>query len=193
MVGIRIAASEDADALLKIYTYYVMNTAITMEITPPDTEEFRRRIAVTEKNYPWLVAENDGVIVGYAYISSFHTREAYRHAAEISVYVANGERHQGIGRQLYATLETIAQRQNVYTLHACIVKPDGPDAYVTNASCDFHAAMGYRTEGCHEHCAYKFDTWYSVVWMEKRIMDAPEKPEPFIPFSELKELERQKD
>ena len=185
MITIRIATPEDADALLEIYTYYVLNTAITMEITPPDPDEFRRRIIQTGKNYPWMVAENDGVIVGYAYISSFHTREAYRHAAEISIYVAKDERHKGTGRQLYDALEEIAQRQNVYTLHACIVKPDGPDAYVTNASCDFHASVGYRMEGRHERCAYKFDRWYSVVWMGKRLTEPPEKPESFVPFSEL--------
>lgn len=186
MIRIRIAKPEDAETLLEIYRYYVLNTAITMEVTPPDTAEFQRRIRVTGMNYPWLVAEDDGTVVGYAYINSFHTREAYRHAAEISVYVAKEERHKGIGGRLYTALEDIARLQNVYTLHACIVKPDGPDAYVTNASCDFHTAMGYRMEGCHEHCAYKFGTWYSVVWMGKRLTDLPEKPEAFVPFPEIR-------
>lgn len=185
MITIRIATPEDADALLEIYTYYVINTAITMEITPPDTDEFRRRIIQTGQNYPWLVAENEDGIVGYAYASSFHTREAYRHGAEISIYIAKDERHKGIGRGLYEAIEKTVKRQNVYTLHACIVKPDGPDAYVTNASCDFHTAMGYRMEGCHERCAYKFGRWYSVVWMGKRLVEAPEKVEAFIPFSEI--------
>lgn len=182
---IRLAVPEDAGKLLEIYTPYVRETAITLEQTVPSADEFRTRIENTLKNYPYLVAEEDGKIVGYAYGSSFHNRESYKHSAEVSIYVDREYHGQGIGKMLYQTLEEMLPRQNVFILHACIVDPEVPDEYVTNDSKYFHTKMGYTPEGKHDRCAFKFGRWYSVIWMEKVIAERPEMPEAFIPLSEL--------
>ncbi|MBQ5676713.1 MAG: N-acetyltransferase, partial [Lachnospiraceae bacterium] len=102
---IRNASVDDAEALLNIYAYYVKNTAITFEYEVPSLEEFKERITNTLKKYPYLVAEKEDKIVGYAYAGSFHTREAYQHAAELSVYVRQDWRGHGIGSSLYRELE----------------------------------------------------------------------------------------
>lgn len=106
---IRLAVPEDAGKLLEIYTPYVRETAITLEQTVPSADEFRTRIENTLKNYPYLVAEEDGKIVGYAYGSSFHSRESYKHSAEVSIYVDREYHGQGIGKMLYQTLEKCFQ------------------------------------------------------------------------------------
>ena len=182
---IRLVVPEDAGKLLEIYTPYVRETAITLEQNVPSADEFRTRIENTLKNYPYLVAEEDGIVVGYAYGSSFHSRESYKHSAEVSIYVDREYHGQGIGKMLYQTLEEMLPRQNVFILHACIVDPEVPDEYVTNDSKYFHTKMGYTPEGKHDRCAFKFERWYSVIWMEKVIAERPEMPEAFIPRSEL--------
>lgn len=182
---IRLAIPEDAERLLEIYTPYVLETAVSLEQTAPTAEEFRERIENTLKSYPYLVAEENGRVLGYVYAGSFHSRESYKHSAEISVYVDRDHRGQGIGKALYREIERMLPRQNVFILHACIVDPDGPDEHLTDASRKFHEAVGYIHEGRHDRCAYKFGKWYSVIWMGKEIALRPEDPEPYVPFADL--------
>lgn len=106
-INIRIARSSDAEALLKIYKPYILNTAITFEYTVPSIEEFRSRIENTLKIYPYFVAEIDGEIVGYAYAGSFIGRAAYDRAVKVSIYVDGSKRKGGIGGMLYTKLEDI--------------------------------------------------------------------------------------
>ena len=95
---IRMAGLEDAAALLAIYAPYVRETAITFEYDVPSEKEFAGRIAHTLEKFPYLVAENDGEIVGYAYAGAFHPRAAYQWCAEMSVYVKRDARRMGVGR-----------------------------------------------------------------------------------------------
>ena len=104
-LSIRTACPEDAEALLEIYAPYVRETAVTFEYEVPPLEEFRGRIEHVLSRYPYLAAEEDGRIVGYAYLSAFHPRAAYGWCAEPSVYVEMGQRGRGIGRRLYEELE----------------------------------------------------------------------------------------
>ncbi len=104
-IQIRSAAPADAPALLAIYAPYVAHTAITFEYDVPAEAEFARRIAETLKRYPYLVAEEDGVPVGYAYAGKFHDRAAYDWSVETSIYVEQHRKRQGIGRQLHGALE----------------------------------------------------------------------------------------
>ena len=181
---IRMATVEDAEAILGIYAPYVQNTAITFEYDVPDIQSFRNRMKGILQEYPYLVAEENGKILGYAYAASFHSRAAYKHTAETSVYLDEEHHHQGIGRQLYQELENRLISQNVFVLYACITSTDRlDDPFLTDGSIRFHEKMGYRTIGEHHLCGYKFNRWYSVIWMEKVIADRPEKPEPFISFS----------
>ena len=185
-LNIRIALACDAEAIRNIYAPYVTDTAITFEYDVPDTDEFAGRIGRTLKRYPYLVAEENGEIVGYAYAGYFRPRAAYQHTVEVSIYVAAGQTGKGIGRQLYHHLERILIRQNVFVLYACITKTEREDdEYLTDGSILFHGKMGYETVGSYYHCGYKFGRWYSMIWMEKRICDLPEEPDAFIPYPEL--------
>ena len=186
MMRIRPATVDDAEAILAIYAPYVQNTAVTFEYDVPDIQSFRDRTAGILQEYPYLVAEENGKILGYAYAASFHSRAAYKHTAEISVYLDKEYHYQGVGRLLYQELENRLIRQNVFVLYACITSTDRQDdPFLTDGSIRFHEKMGYRAIGEHHLCGYKFDRWYSVIWMEKVIADRPEKPESFISYSKL--------
>ena len=145
---IRIARLSDVPALLKIYAPDVVKTAITFEYTVPDVEEFAARMRATLRRYPYLVAERGGELVGYAYAGPFGTRAAYDWAVEMSIYLREDQRRQGIGRRLYAALEALLRAQHVQTLYACIAYPYGADyVHLTKNSAQFHAHIGYRLVG----------------------------------------------
>lgn len=182
---IRIATPDDAKELLAIYAPYVRGTAISFEYGVPSVEEFRNRIETTLKEYPYLIALIDGRIVGYCYASTFHHREAYKHATEVSVYVAQDSHGMGIGRALYAKLEEMLVKQNVFLMYACTTYTDRDDDKLPKTSPQFHEHLGFKLVGEHTNCGYKFDKWYSVRWYEKWIAPRPEHPESFIPFSEM--------
>ena len=188
---IRIASIGDAEAILAVYAPYVRNTAITFEYDVPEIRNFRSRIKETLKNYPYLVAEENGKIVGYAYAGVLRERAAYQHIAEMSVYVDQECRRRGIGRALYQELERGLHRQNVFSVYACVTASGRKDdAYVDDGSIRFHERMGYGKVGEYPLCGYKFGRWYDVVWLVKDLGEKPDQPEPFIPFSALYGQER---
>lgn len=189
-VRIRIANSEDAEALLRIYAPYVRETAITFEYEVPSVEEFRQRILHTKERYPYLAAEQNGIIVGYAYAGAFHARKAYDWAVETSIYVDRNKKGNGIGRKLYDALETILREQNILNLNACIAYPTAEDEYLTRDSVRFHEHLGYRMVGEFHQCGYKFHRWYNMVWMEKHIGEHLEKQPEIKPFREIEEAVR---
>lgn len=166
---VRAASLRDAEALLRIYAPYVEKTAITFEYEVPSIQEFAGRMERTLERYPYLVAEADGVPVGYAYAGPFKTRAAYDWAVETTVYVGGGRKRRGIGRGLYEVLEKALAAQNILNLNACIAYPAAEDPYLTLDSVNFHQRMGYRMVGRFSQCGYKFDRWYDMVWMEKHI------------------------
>ena len=102
---IRDAKGTNAKAILAIYAPYVEQTAVTFEYNVPSEEEFRKRIETVKQKYPWIVAEADGKIVGYAYASAFKPRDTYQWAVETSIYVDGSMKRCGIGRQLHEALE----------------------------------------------------------------------------------------
>ena len=185
-IKIRIARTEDAEALLRIYAPYVEKTAITFEYEAPALSEFRERIENTLKKYPYLAAEKDGEILGYAYTGSFGERAAYDWAAEISIYIREDKRKAGLGRCLYQAVEEITKAQNILNLNACIAYPEEEDIYLSKNSAQFHAHMGYRLVGEFQRCGYKFGRWYNVIWMEKLIGAHGKNPPSVIPFPDLK-------
>ena len=166
---IRTASPEDAQALVDIYGYYVLNTAVTFEYEVPSVEAFRGRIENTLKRYPYLVAEKAGRIVGYAYAGPFHSRPAYGWCAELSVYIQRDARGGGVGRALYTAMEEELKRMGVLNLYACIACPQIEDETLTFASIRFHTRMGFEHNGLHHSCGYKFERWYDIAWMEKHI------------------------
>ncbi len=182
---LRPAVPTDAAALLDIYAPYVTQTAITFEYDVPSVDEFRGRIESTLRRYPYLVAVRDGAPVGYAYTGAFHPRSAYAWAAETSIYLRQDERGHGLGRTLYAALETISRAQSIQDLYACIAYAEPEDEHLTNASARFHERLGYTLAGQFRRCACKFDTWYGMIWMGKPLGDHPLPPKPFRSFPSL--------
>ena len=166
---IRIAKEEDAEALLAIYAPYIEHTVITYEYDVPTVEEFRGRIRHVLERYPYLVAELNGEICGYAYASAFHDRPAGGWNVETSIYVDQNKKGMGIGTALYDKLEKILKRQNVLNMNACIACTEQEDEYLTNASIHYHEHLGYRMVGWFTNCGYKFHRWYNLAWMEKRL------------------------
>ena len=146
-VRIRVATMEDAGELLEIYRPYVEKTAISFECDVPGLEEFRARIERTLKRYPYLVADQGGELLGYAYTGPFVGRAAYDWAAEVSIYLREDMKKRGIGKKLYQAIEEISRAQNITNLNACIGNPEVEDEYLTKNSIQFHAHMGYRMVG----------------------------------------------
>ena len=186
-ITIRTANLDDAAALLAIYAPYVEQTAITFEYEVPSLEEFRGRIAHTLRRYPYLVAEENGEILGYAYTGPFGERAAYSWAVETSIYLRQDVRGKGLGKRLYQALEDVSRAQHVQSLYACIAYPDADDAHLSGNSVAFHTHLGYTTVGRFPHCGYKFGTWYNMTWMEKTLGDHAVPPAAFVPFPELSE------
>ena len=182
---IRLATPDDAEELLSIYAYYVQNTAVTFEYEPPTEEEFRRRITAVLKRYPYLCAISDGRIQGFAFARAFRERPAYDYSAETTIYLRHDARRQGWGKTIYTALENELKKMGVTNLYACIAVPDGEDPHLSNDSPLFHERLGYRKVGEFYHCGYKFDRWYTMIWMEKIIGSFPEKPAPLIPYPAL--------
>ncbi len=166
---IRNATLDDAAALLKIYSYYVTNTAVSFEYDVPSLEKFQTRMNRTQKNYPYLVAEINGKIVGYAYAGNFIGREAYRFSAELTIYLDKNFRRRGIGGKLYRQLEIILRDMGIKNLYACIGYPEVEDEFLTFNSAHFHEHLGFKICGKFTNCGYKFNRWYSMVWAEKII------------------------
>ena len=187
-ITIRTANLDDAAALLAIYAPYVEQTAITFEYEVPSLEEFRGRIAHTLRRYPYLVAEENSEILGYAYTGPFGERAAYSWAVETSIYLRQDVRGKGLGKRLYQTLEDVSRAQHVQSLYACIAYPDADDAHLTGNSIAFHTHLGYATVGRFPHCGYKFGAWYNMAWMEKTLGDHAVPPAAFVPFPELSEM-----
>ena len=182
---IRVATINDAQELLDIYAPYVTDTAISFEYDVPSLTEFEERITNILKKYPYLVAEYDKRIIGYAYTHAFVGRAAYDHAVETTIYLKEGKTKMGVGRMLYEALERISQAQNIFNMNACIGYPEIADEHLTMNSVQFHEHMGYRMVGIFHNCGYKFNTWYHMVWMEKIIGLHEPTPLHVIPFSNM--------
>ena len=182
---IRIAKEDDAEELLKIYSYYVKNTAITFEQKVPSLEEFSNRIKETLINYPYLVAIVDGKIIGYIYASRFRTRESYICSASTSIYIEKSYQRKGIGKKLYSELCNILLKQNITNVYAGAADPIEEDEYLTHNSEYFHKSMGFEIVAKYNKCAIKFGKWYNLIEMEKIIGEHSNQQKDFIPFKSL--------
>ena len=185
-ITLRTAALPDAERLLEIYRPYVEETAITFEYDVPTIDEFRGRMTRVLEKYPYLVAERDGTIVGYAYAGPFVGRAAYDWSVETTIYLDRAVRRQGIGGRLYAALETALAAMGILNLNACIGYPEVEDEHLTRNSVEFHAHLGYEWVGQFHNCGYKFGRWYHMVWMEKMLGGHPVQPDPVVPFSSVR-------
>lgn len=162
MIQIRNVVLNDAQELLNIYSYYVLNTSITFEYDSPSLNEFTQRIQKITQKYPYLVAVLDNEIVGYAYATSYKERAAYDWSVETTVYVKNNKHGLGIGKELYIHLEKALKDKNIVNMLACITYPNPK-------SIDFHTKFGFEKVGHFPKVGYKFNEWRDIVWMQKVI------------------------
>ena len=169
-MAIRQAMAQDIPQILNIYAPYVENTAISFEYTVPSLEAFTQRFLGITKDFPWLVWEEDGKILGYCYGSRPFERAVYQWNAEASIYLSPEAQGKGIGKALYAELETLLQQQGYKKVYAIITTAN-------EASVAFHRAVGYRETATFPNCGYKFGNWYGTIWMEKELntWDTPPK------------------
>ncbi len=180
-LNIRLATPDDAEAILRIYRPYIENTLITFECEVPSVEEFRERIATILKRHPYLVAETEHGIIGYAYASDFKSRSAYDWSVETSIYIDREWQGCGIGTALYRALEDWLKSQNIINLYACITWPNP-------RSIRFHRSFHYRKIAHFRNCGYKKKKWCSVIWMTKAIGKHRRKPQDVLSMEDLKRL-----
>lgn len=164
---IRDARRSDVPAMLAIYAPFVEHTAVSFEYDVPTEAEFARRLEEHQAAFPWLVCEENGRVMGYAYAGRAFERAAYGWNAEISCYLAPELRGRGVGRRLYARIEEILTRLGYYKLFAVVTSANAP-------SVAFHRALGFREAACFRNVGYKQGGWYDVLWLEKTLCDRPE-------------------
>ena len=177
MGEIRFAAAADAAALLGIYGQYI-DTPITFECALPSEEAFRRRVAEYGAACPYLVWEEDGRILGYAYAHRLGERAAYQWSAELSIYLGRDSTGRGLGRRLYGALMELLRLQGVRTAYGCVTLPNA-------GSEGLHAAMGFRLTGTWHRAGFKCGAWRDVGWFEKTIALYDPSPAPVRPIGEV--------
>lgn len=162
------ALEADLPQILSIYTHYVTNSTYSFEYAPPSIEVFTQRFQEITQQFPWLVWEENGQILGYAYASTLFSRDAYSWCAQTSVYLRPEVQRKGIGRKLYKTLENILQQQGYQVAYAIITEEN-------KGSVAFHEAMGYHLLAQFPRCGFKHGKWLGIIWMEKRLnfVDSP--------------------
>ena len=161
---LRIAKAGDVPAMCAIYGEYVKTTTATFEYEAPTEAEFFRRFETYTRQFPWLVWEENGELLGYVYAAPPYSRPAYGWCAEPTIYLKPEARGKEIGGKLYAALEMLLQRQGYQILYALVCDEN-------TISQRFHEKMGYQKRAHFPNCGFKFGRWMGLYWMEKRLSD----------------------
>ena len=175
---LRIAEPRDAAAVRAIYAPFIP-TNVTFEIEVPDDAEMARRIGSTLPSHPWLVAERDGAVVGYAYAGRHRARAGYRWCCEVSVYIAEEARRGGVGRALYRALFAILREQNLVHAYAIIGLPNEP-------SVKMHEALGFVPIARFPRVGFKNGVWRDTGWWEFVLAVPEDTPAEPRDFSEIR-------
>jgi len=178
---IRIATAEDATAFHAIYAPHVLEGVATFETVPPGVTVMRERVLGRLEQYPWLVWEEAGEVLAYAYASRFRERAAYDWIAETSIYVRTDAQRRGIARRLYGTLLDALRLQGIFQAVGVITLPG-----VTSVAA--HEAMGFAPAGVWRQAGYKLGQWWDVGVWQKTLSEPANPPSPVVPFRELREL-----
>ena len=161
MMTVRDTTTADADAIAKIYNHYITQTTVTFEETPVSAGEIARRIDnVVADGLPWLVAEEAGEVVGYAYSTPWRSRRGYRFAVEVTVYVADGRGGQGIGTRLYERLFEQLEARQIKTAIGGIALPN-------DASIALHEKHKMRKVAHFSQVGIKFGRWIDVGYWQR--------------------------
>jgi phosphinothricin acetyltransferase len=167
---IRLATPADAEPVHAIYAPYC-HTPISFELAPPGVEEMRGRLAKVLGQFPWLLYEEGGDVVGYAYAAPHRERAAYRWSVDTSVYVQQGRQRRGVGRALYASLLALLPLQGYVNAYAGVTLPNP-------ASVGLHEAMGFRPVGVYERVGFKCGAWHDVAWFQRPLQSLSGEPPP---------------
>ena len=178
MPRIRRATVDDAFRLAAIYEPVVRNTAVSFELAPPGPAEMARRIETVVSGFPWLVAEEGGVVVGYAYAAAFRDRPAYQWSVETTVYIDGEHRGRGVGRALYATLLELAGMWGFANAYAGTALPNP-------ASESLHRSVGFSLIGVFPRAGHKMGEWHDVAWWHRPLSDADPPHPPASPPERL--------
>lgn len=158
--SIRAACVTDAESIQAIYAPIVEHTIISFEEVPPSIDEMAERIEATSRDYPYLVAEQDGVFAGYAYASQHRTRAAYRSSVDVTVYIAEAARRSGVGQALYAKLLPDLAARGFHAAFAGIALPNP-------GSIALHERVGFTLLGVYREVGTKFGSWHDVGWWQR--------------------------
>lgn len=168
---IRPVVAADLAAVADLYAHYVLHSVISFEETPPTPEVMaQRHAAVTAQGLPFLCAEIDGAVAGYAYASPYGTRAAYRYTVEDSVYVADGLRGQGIGKALLGAVIDHCEAMGLRQMLAVIGNSENA------GSIALHTALGFRPAGMGQSVGWKKGRWVDIVWMQRALNDGAASP-----------------
>jgi L-amino acid N-acyltransferase YncA len=179
-IAVRVAEPElDATAVAAIYRPLVEGTVISFEERAPEAVEMAERMRSVLNRFPWLVAEEDGKVVGYAYAGPHRERAGYRWSVDISAYVAEGSRGRGVGRRLYADLLAYLRRQGVVNVYAGVALPNP-------ASAALHESIGMHLIAVYERVGFKFGEWHDVAWYGLRLAEPDGAPAEPILLGELR-------
>lgn len=170
-IRIRLAGGADAAAVHAIYAPIVRDTAISFEYGPLSVKDMHDRIREISRMYPFLVAELDRKVVGYAYATAHRKREAYRWACETSVFVDPAHRRKGVARALYGALLRILRLQGFCQAFAVITLPNPP-------SIAFHERSGFEHVASFEAIGFKLGFWRDTGWWRLKLLERPARPAP---------------
>jgi L-amino acid N-acyltransferase YncA len=159
---VRDATKHDAGACAAVYAPYVTDTVVTFESEPPSAADIAERIAAAQRTHAWLVLEDDGRVVGYAYGGPYRSREAWRWSCETSVYLETGRRRGGGGRALYTALLDRLAARGYRTAIGVMTLPN-------DASEGLHRAMGFAAVGVHPRIGWKFGAWHDVAFAQRAL------------------------
>jgi phosphinothricin acetyltransferase len=176
--NIRVATAADAADIVAIYAPNVTDAIVSFELEVPTLDAMRGRIAETLLTHPWLVWEEDGKVVGYAYAGKHRERLAYQWSADVSCYVHPGARGRGVGKALYRELLRVLLGQGFVNAYAGIALPN-------DASVRLHESVGFEFLGVYRGVGFKQGEWRDVGWWHCRLGDAPANPKPPRPFAGL--------
>ena len=166
----------DAAAVAAIYAETGIAGMSSLEEIAPDADAMASRIRAIRGRFPWLVAERDGAVAGYAYAGEHRWRSAYRWAVDVTVYISPAHHRQGLGRALYGALLPELAQQGFYTACAGITLPNA-------ASVGLHETIGFELIGVYRDIGYKLGRWCSVGWYQVRLREpeagvVPSEPRP---------------
>ena len=174
MTLVRPARAGDAAAIAAVYAPYVTDGTVSFELDPPDAAEMARRMAAGGGRHPWLVAEEVGAVLGYAYASTFRPRSAYDWAVETTIYVAADAHGRGIGQALYANLLARLTEAGFTQAVAIIALPN-------DASVRLHERLGFALVGVNPAVGYKAGRWIDVGMWQRALAATPGPDRPGAP------------